>query len=69
MGTRAPLKKRAFSFQEAAEVAELSRASLYRAVDAGHLKVVQIGNRKLIKTTELAAYLMGKTMNDREHVA
>lgn len=37
----------------------LSRATIYRQIDAGHLTIVKIGRRTLIKREAIEAFLNG----------
>jgi excisionase family DNA binding protein len=50
----------AYSVPEAAEVAGVSRAHLYRAMQVGHLASVNTGSRRVILHDDLVAWLQGQ---------
>ena len=49
--TSAPL---VYSLDRAASMIDLSRRSLYRLIDAGELRTVKLGRRRLVPADELA---------------
>ena len=49
--TSAPL---VYSLDRAASMIDLSRRSLYRLIDAGELRTVKLGRRRLVPAAELA---------------
>jgi excisionase family DNA binding protein len=60
-----PLKQRlTYSLAEAVALIGLSRASLYRLIEAGELKAVRIGSRRLIEAAEIEALLARARQRD-----
>jgi excisionase family DNA binding protein len=51
------LRKRLYSVDEAAFMLGLDRSWLYRLINAGEIKAVRSGRRRLIPEREVSAYL------------
>jgi excisionase family DNA binding protein len=50
-------ERRALSIRETAEVLNLSRASVYRAINTGRLGAVRVGARRLVPIAAIDALL------------
>ena len=51
------LERRWISYREAQEVSGLSRGTLWKLVEAGHLPAAKVGRRVLLDAVGLHAYL------------
>jgi excisionase family DNA binding protein len=49
-----------YSVADVIDLTGLSRATIYRQIDAGNLTIVKIGRRTLIKREALTAFLNGE---------
>ena len=58
--SESPSQKLAYSFEEAAVLLSLSRAHLYRLIDMGELKSIQIGRLRRITRGQLESFLVKK---------
>jgi excisionase family DNA binding protein len=58
----------AVSITEAATALSCSRSTIYRLLDAGHLRRVKVGRLSRIPTAELDAFLHGAPEGGARHV-
>ncbi|HWG75555.1 MAG TPA: excisionase family DNA-binding protein [Steroidobacteraceae bacterium] len=55
-----PVPRFAFSVAEASQSSSLSRRKLYELIDAGHLRTVKIGKRRLVPRDALEQLCRGE---------
>ena len=58
--TREPLPRLAYGVNEAAASLDLSRRSLYGLIEAGMLRTIKIGGRRLVPADELRRLCAGR---------
>jgi excisionase family DNA binding protein len=64
LAERPVAKPKAVSVQEAARLLALSRTSLYELLDAGRIRSVKVGSRRLIPAVALDDFLTGPDRAD-----
>lgn len=55
-----PYRPLAYSLKDACAVSSLGRTTLYKHINAGHLKAIRVGGRTLIPAESLRSLLSGE---------